>query len=175
MSDTIDVLEADRARCCTLTASGQGVRPCSIPVKEIPVIYIYPVDPDLCEKTHSHKFVSRGVCSWYMRYAIDGGRRLSTTSDMRFIWYRPCYNVSEKKRKKENSACLDWLFLARVLRRHGGRLEFIYYWVCVLIRVAENAVIVSLTRRFGGFSTSFRFWCLRLKQQNMFQRDIHLI
>jgi len=46
----------------------QGEQALSIRVKKIPVIYIYPVDPDLCKQTHSHKFVSRGVCSWCIGY-----------------------------------------------------------------------------------------------------------
>lgn len=52
----------------TLGRHCQGEQALSIPVKKIPVIYIYPVDPDLCKQTHSHKFVSRGVCSWCIGY-----------------------------------------------------------------------------------------------------------
>lgn len=66
-----------------LTWRSQGEQPLSIPVRRIPVIYIYPVDPDLCEQTHGHKFVSKGVCSWCIHYkpSMD-----TDDCQLMFIW-----------------------------------------------------------------------------------------
>lgn len=53
-----------------------------------PVIYIYPVDPNLCKYRSSHKFASWGVCRWW--HFTSRGRKQSFK---RAENIKMCFNV----------------------------------------------------------------------------------